>query len=70
MLQLHNSYEKLLCYLEIYNWILREGWVFMGGDIDRFLSQSSPYAEKFLSLIKYMLHASVIPILNKVGVLT
>lgn len=62
--------ERLLCYSEIYNWILREGWIFMCGDIDRFLTQSSPYGEKFLSMIKHILHVSVIPILNKVGVLT
>jgi glycosyltransferase involved in cell wall biosynthesis len=41
-------YEKLFCYDQISKWILKEGWKFLGFDVEIFLKCRSKFARKLL----------------------
>ena len=57
--------ERLLCYVEIWKWVRREGWRLMGSDVERsFLSGSAP-ARKFAAAVKWILRRTLIPITGR-----
>jgi glycosyltransferase involved in cell wall biosynthesis len=57
--------ERLLCYAQIFRWIMREGWLFMSRDMEIFLLGSSRLARKFIPFILLTLRHTVVPIIRK-----
>jgi len=44
------SSERLLCYAEIDKWFIREGWLFIGSDLEKVLLSRSKLGRKLISL--------------------
>jgi glycosyltransferase involved in cell wall biosynthesis len=43
--------EKLLCYAQIFRWFMRQGWFYMGRDIELFLLRNSSLGRKVIPFI-------------------
>jgi len=65
-----NWHERLLCYSEINRWIMREGWMPMGGDIENSFMLRSRFGRKLASAVKSMLRSTVIPFARKLRGIT
>ena len=59
--------ERLLCYAQIGRWFAREGWIPMGGDVEKFLLCRSSLGRKLASAnpLRRVLKRTVIPIIEK-----
>jgi glycosyltransferase involved in cell wall biosynthesis len=57
--------ERLLCYDQIFRWIEKEGWLFMGSDMENFLLRSSRLARKLIPFVMLNLRRTLIPIIKK-----
>ncbi len=57
--------ERLLCYDQIFRWIVKEGWLFMGSDMEIFLLRNSRLARKLIPFVLRNLRRTVIPIIRK-----
>jgi glycosyltransferase involved in cell wall biosynthesis len=47
--------ERLLCYNQIFLWIMKQGWYYMLTDIKIFLLRSSSFAHKFIPFVAIIL---------------
>jgi hypothetical protein len=47
--------EKFMCYLEILRWFMKEGWQFMGDDVEKLLLRRSSLAKRILPFCKFVL---------------
>ncbi|MGA2767348.1 MAG: glycosyltransferase [Candidatus Bathyarchaeia archaeon] len=57
--------ERLACYNQIFRWFIKEGWFFMGGDIENLLLRRSRLGRKLIPFVKLNLRHTVIPIIKK-----
>ena len=57
--------ERLLCYIQIFQWFMHEGWMFMGNDIESLLLRRSPLARKLIPFAELNLNRTVIPAIKK-----
>jgi glycosyltransferase involved in cell wall biosynthesis len=57
--------ERLLCYAQILRWFRKQGWWFMGRDIEIFLLHNSNLARKLIPFVQYNLRRIYIPIIKK-----
>jgi glycosyltransferase involved in cell wall biosynthesis len=44
-------FEKLLCYAQIFKWFMKQGWYFMGTDIELFLLRNSSFARRVIPFL-------------------
>jgi glycosyltransferase involved in cell wall biosynthesis len=57
--------ERLLCYDQIFRWFIKEGWIFMGIDMENFLLRNSRLARNLIPFVLLNLRRTVIPIIRK-----
>jgi len=57
--------ERMLCYEQIFDWFLREGWRLIGGDVEKYFLCRSSLGRKLASVVKMILRRTVIPIIEK-----
>jgi glycosyltransferase involved in cell wall biosynthesis len=57
--------ERLLCYSQIYRWIITEGWILMGRDLENAFLSHSRFGRKFTSGTKWTLRRLLIPAIKK-----
>jgi len=57
--------ERLLCYDQIFRWIMKEGWLSMGSDMEIFLLRNSTLARKLIPFVLMNLKRTVMPIIKK-----
>jgi len=57
--------ERLLCYSQIYRWIITEGWIAMGSDLENAFLSHSRFGRKFTSGVKWTLRRLLIPVIKK-----
>lgn len=57
--------ERLLCYAQIFSWLMEEGWLFMGRDIEIFLLNNSSLARKLIPFVLLSLRRTVVSIIKK-----
>jgi len=44
-------FEKLLCYVQIFKWFMKQGWFFMGEDVELFLLRNSSFARRVIPFL-------------------
>lgn len=59
--------EKLLCYDQIFRWIVKEGYLFMWSDMKDFLLRSSRLGRKLIPFVLVNLRHIAIPIIKKMS---
>jgi glycosyltransferase involved in cell wall biosynthesis len=57
--------EKALCYGQIINWFLREGWRLLGTDVEKYFLSRSNFGIIVASAIQSLLRRTVIPLVEK-----
>ena len=57
--------ERLLCYDQIFRWFIKEGWMFMGSDIENLLLRRSSLGRKLIPVVKLNLIRAVVPLVKK-----
>jgi glycosyltransferase involved in cell wall biosynthesis len=57
--------ERILCYEQIFNWFIREGWRLMGLDIAKYFLSRSNFGRTTASVVQTILRHTVIPIIEK-----
>jgi glycosyltransferase involved in cell wall biosynthesis len=58
-------YERLSCYGEIFRWFTKEGWRYLGSDVENLLLRRSRFGRKLIPTVKLNLKRTVIPIIKK-----
>jgi glycosyltransferase involved in cell wall biosynthesis len=58
--------ERLLCYDQIFEWFMKEGWIYMGVDMENFFLLNSRLARKLIPFVLLNLRRTVIPIIQKI----
>jgi glycosyltransferase involved in cell wall biosynthesis len=57
--------EKALCYEQIFNWFLREGWRLLGADVEKYFLSRSNLGITLASAVQRLLRRTVIPLVEK-----
>jgi glycosyltransferase involved in cell wall biosynthesis len=57
--------ERMLCYEQIFNWFLREGWRMVGTDVANYFLNRSSLGRTFASAVQTILRRTLIPLLEK-----
>jgi glycosyltransferase involved in cell wall biosynthesis len=57
--------EKMLCYQQIFNWFLKEGWRLMGADIEKYFLSRSNFGLMLGSTIQTILRRTVIRLIER-----
>jgi glycosyltransferase involved in cell wall biosynthesis len=57
--------DRLLCYEQIFDWFVREGWRLMGADLEKYFFCRSNFGRKFASTVQTVLRRTIIPIVEK-----
>jgi glycosyltransferase involved in cell wall biosynthesis len=57
--------EKALCYEQIFNWFLREGWRLLGVDVQKYFLSRSNFGITLASAIQSLLRRTLIPLIEK-----
>jgi glycosyltransferase involved in cell wall biosynthesis len=57
--------DRLLCYEQIFDWFVREGWRLMGADLEKYFLCRSNFGRKFASTVQKILRCTIIPIVEK-----
>jgi glycosyltransferase involved in cell wall biosynthesis len=57
--------ERMLCYKQIIDWFLREGWRMMGVDVERYFLSRSSLGRSLSSAVQTVLRRTVIPLIEK-----
>jgi glycosyltransferase involved in cell wall biosynthesis len=57
--------EKALCYEQIFNWFLREGWRMMGAEVATYFLSRSNFGRTLASAVQTILRRTVIPLIEK-----
>jgi glycosyltransferase involved in cell wall biosynthesis len=58
-------YERMLCYEQIFNWFIREGWRSLGFDIEKYFLNRSSFGRTMASVMQTILRRTVIPLVEK-----
>jgi glycosyltransferase involved in cell wall biosynthesis len=57
--------EKTLCYGQIFNWFLREGWRMMGADVEKYFLSRSNFGLALASAVQTILRRTIIRLIEK-----
>jgi len=57
--------DRLLCYEQIFDWFVREGWRLMGADFEKYFLSRSNFGRKFALTVQTVLRRTIIPIVEK-----
>jgi glycosyltransferase involved in cell wall biosynthesis len=57
--------ERMLCYEQIFNWFLREGWRLVGVDVEKYFLSRSSLGRALASAVQTILRRTVIPLIEK-----
>jgi glycosyltransferase involved in cell wall biosynthesis len=57
--------DRMLCYEQIFDWVVREGWRLMGADLEKYFLCRSSFGRKLASTVQTVLRRTVIPIVEK-----
>ncbi len=60
-------HERLLCYAQINSWFFREGWMFIGTDVENAFLNRSRFGSKLASGANLILRNTVIPIFKRIS---
>jgi glycosyltransferase involved in cell wall biosynthesis len=60
-------HERLLCYAQINSWFFREGWMYIGMDVENAFLNRSRFGRKLASGAKLILRNTVIPIFKRMS---
>ena len=61
-------FERQLCYLELVKWLIREGWIWTGWDVENILLCSSSLGRRVDSTLRRIMRRGIVPIIEKKGV--
>jgi glycosyltransferase involved in cell wall biosynthesis len=59
--------DRLLCYAQINSWFFREGWIYMGIDVENAFLNRSRFGRKLASGANLILRNTVIPIFKRMS---
>jgi glycosyltransferase involved in cell wall biosynthesis len=57
--------DRLLCYEQISDWFIREGWRLMAADLEKYFLCRSHFGRKLASTVQTILRHTVIPLIEK-----